>query len=81
MNDVVYFLIPAAIGLAYLAGYGAGYRASDESCDGGGWKDEALEWREIIKDAALRHIEYDCATAELDLQGELEVVDAQDKPA
>lgn len=65
--------VPVLVALAYLAGYGHGWRVGSNG--GSAWADEALEWRAVIKDAARRHIEYDC------VESELEVVDAQDKPA
>lgn len=74
MSFALYALVPIALVLAYKAGYGHGYREGDSNT--GGWEEEALEWRAIIKNMALSHLECECAG---ELESGLGVVEAQDK--
>lgn len=72
MNPDVWFLIVGAVLLGVLAGYGFGWRdgychfaeeevvaddAADSAINSGGWMGEALEWRALIKAAAMRDME------------------------
>ncbi|MBP9201107.1 MAG: hypothetical protein KBF47_13945 [Gemmatimonadales bacterium] len=72
MNPDVWFLIVGAVAISWLAGYGYGWRdgychfageevaaddAADSAINSEGWMGEALEWRALIKAAAMRDME------------------------
>jgi hypothetical protein len=46
----------ALVVMTYRAGWGQGYKDASHECTGGGWEDEALQWRELIAAAAEAHI-------------------------
>lgn len=62
MSLDAWFLIVGATVISWLAGYGYGWRdgharleqEDDDAVNGEGWMGEALEWRALIKEAAMR---------------------------
>lgn len=58
MGTDAWFVVVGVAFLAWFAGYGFGWRdgmAHEQSeGEGEGWIDEALEWRRLIKAAAMR---------------------------
>ncbi len=65
MSLDAWFLIAGATVISWLAGYGYGWRdgrvqveqEDSDASNGEGWMGEALEWRALIKAAAMRDME------------------------